>query len=122
MGHHIIPWLIKFWKNCHLDVSILKLDNYFQASHKHLDYRSNENASHVSLIQDILFGVELKSYSRQQIHLEDAASQIRDSCITIPVSHKNIYRLNSDFMASTYVSLVPHWPWTQILYNDSMCL
>ena len=93
-----------------MDVSVLKLDNYFQASHKHLDYRSNENASHVSLIQGILFGVELKSYSRQQIHLEEAVSQIRDSCIAIPVSHKNIYCLNFDFMASTYVSLVPHWP------------
>lgn len=71
-----------------MDVSALKLDNYFQVSHKHLDYRSNGNTFHVSLIQDILFGVEPNSYSGQQIDLEDAACQIKDSRITIPVSHK----------------------------------
>ena len=70
----------------------------------------------------MLLGVEPNSHSRQQIHFEDAANQIKDSFIAIPVSHKNMYRLNFDFIASTYVSLVPHWPWTQILLNDSMCL
>ena len=98
-----------------MDVPALKLDNYFQVSHKHLDYRSNGNTFHVSLIQDILFGVEPNSYSGQQIDLEDAACQIKDSRITIPVSHKKIYHLNFDFIASTYVFLLPHWPWTQIL-------
>ena len=52
---------------------------------------------------------------RLQIDLEDTACQIKDSRITIPVSHKKIYHLNFDFIASTYVFLLPHWPWTQIL-------
>ena len=49
-----------------MDVYVLKLDNYFQVSHKNLDHRSNQNDLHVSLLrQGILFREGPNSYSQQ---------------------------------------------------------
>ena len=82
----------------------------------------------LNLTQGILFWVGPNSLSQQQIHFEDAASQIEECCISIPVSWTNIYRyrLIFNYIASTNASLEPGahigWPRAEILYPDSICL
>ena len=63
----------------------------------------------LALIQSILYRLGRNSYSQQQIHPEDDASQIKDGCITIPISQTSIYQCCFSFnlIASTNASLTP---------------